>query len=249
MKILFFNYKSKIKNNKNNKLKKLSFENILFFSFCFLYIGISILSSIYIYTDTKSVNNPRKYTICLDAGHGGIDGGAIGSFTKESDINLEITKKLTTLFESAGFNLINTRLKDECLCNESSPSFKLDDMKKRRQIIQQANPNFVISIHCNKFHLTSCVGAQVFYQKGKETSKLFAEKISSFFLENLPNARSLILEGDFYVLDSANCPGVLIECGYLSNPNEEKLLASSEYQQKLAYSIYAGTMKYLFSNT
>ncbi|MBQ7307657.1 MAG: N-acetylmuramoyl-L-alanine amidase [Clostridia bacterium] len=246
MKVIILN---KLKNFKN-KLSKLHYENIMVVMISFLYVTISLSSSMLIYTHTENYVVPQKYTICLDAGHGGIDGGAIGSFTKESDINLQITKKLTQYFVAGGFNVINTRLEDVLLCDdESSPSFKLDDMKKRREIIQSTNPDFLISIHCNKFHLTSCVGAQVFYQKNAENSKLFAQKISSYLLDNLPNARSLILEGDYYVLDSTSCPAVLVECGYLSNLEEEKLLASDDYQDKIAYSIYAGTMKYLFSNT
>lgn len=238
----------------NSKLKsktdKRFFENVTLIIFCCIYMLITIFSAVYLddNSNKESVASPKKYTVCLDAGHGGRDGGAVGSFTKESDINLAITQKLTKLFIAGGFNVVNTRIEDICLSDENSPSFKLDDMKKRREIILSSNPDIVISIHCNKFSLPSCVGAQVFYQKGDNRSKTLAEIMTSYFINNLLNSRKITIAGDYYVLQNTNCPSILVECGYVSNPNEEKLLASDDYQQKLAYSIYSGTIKFLMTS-
>ena len=244
MKTLFLR-KSQIKKEQLNH----NFENLIFFLFCIVYIIISLSGSVLIYTHTENIVTPKKFTICLDAGHGGIDGGATGSFTKESEINLSISKKLTKLFISGGYKVVNTRTEDICLCEDiSSPSFKLDDMKKRREIITHTAPDILISIHCNKFHLSSCVGAQVFFQKGNEKGEELAMAMTEYFVNNLPNARNFPLSADYYVLDSVTTPAVLVECGYLSNLQEEKLLSNDDYQDKIAYSIYAGTMKFIFSN-
>ena len=236
------------KNDKSHKNKKIEiyFENIVFYVFCIIYTIISLSGSVLIFSHTENINKHKKYTICLDAGHGGIDGGATGSFVKESDINLAVTQKLTKLFVAGGFNVVNTRTEDICLCDDiKSPSFKLDDMKKRRQIIQNCNPDILISVHCNKFHLSGCKGAQVFYQNNCKSGELLANIMTDYFVKNLPNAKNFSLSADYYVLNSTKCPAVLVECGFVSNIDEEKMLADNDYQQVLAYSIYAGTLKYL----
>lgn len=223
-------------------------NNISIIVFCLIYAFLSVICFMLIPVENSVFSNtPKKYTIVLDAGHGGIDGGATGSFSKESDVNLAITKKLTNLFETGGFNVILTRTEDICLADEHSPSFKLDDMKIRREIIQKHSPDLLISIHCNKFHLSSCVGAQVFYQESQTHSESLANHITDYFINSLPNARKFPLAGDYYVLNSTQSPAVIVECGYLSNSEEEKLLTNNNYQQKIAYSIYAGTMKFLLT--
>lgn len=224
-------------------------NNVLFGAFCLIYCFVFFLTITIFPIKNESVlsSSPKKYTICLDAGHGGIDGGAVGTFLKESDVNLDICKKLTSLFVAGGFSVINTRTEDICLCDESNEAFKLEDMKKRREIIQSANPHILISIHCNKFHMSSSVGAQVFFQNDANNSEALANELTKYFLNSLPNARKFPLGGDYYVLDSVSCPAVLVECGYLSNPEEEKLLSQDSYKNEIAYAIYAGTLRFLFT--
>ena len=173
----------------------------------------------------------------------------MGSFLKESEVNLDITKRLTKLFVASGFTVVNTRTEDICLCdNIKSPTFKLDDMAKRRKIIQNANPHILISVHCNKFYLSTSVGAQVFYQENAKDSEIFANTLTEYLVENITNAKHFALSGDYYILNSVTCPAVLVECGYLSNFEEEKLLATDTYRDAIAYAIYAGTLKFLLSD-
>ena len=235
------------KNKNTSPINKINFENIIFCAFCLAYIVVSLLGSFLFYSKAENVTTLNSFTICLDAGHGGIDGGAVGENVKESDVNLQITLKLGKLFEAQGFNVIYTRKEDICLADEKSPSFKLDDMKKRREIIQSSCADMVISIHCKKFKIKSCVVAQVFYKNVSECGKNFCDIMTKQLVKDLPGARTFGLGGDYYILDSTDKPAIIVECGFISNPEEEKLLMSDEYQSNVANSIYMGTLRYLLS--
>ena len=119
-------------------------------------------------------------------------------------------------------------------------------MQKRREIIIKANPTLVLSIHMNNYSMQSRRGAQVFYKSGDENAKALATKIQNS-LNQMPTAsRSCdILKGDYYLLNCTNYPSAIIECGFLSNPEDEKLLISNDYQEELAYTIFKGIIEYL----
>lgn len=190
--------------------------------------------------------------IVLDAGHGGVDCGVNGVLTgvKESELNLAVVKKLEKYLISAGFSVVLTRNSDAGLYGLATKSLKKKDMQKRKEIINKASPNLVISIHMNKYALQSRRGAQVFFKKGDEKGELLAQNIQTSF-NQMENAvrECKILSGDYYILNCSNIPSVIAECGFLSNPEDEALLITEEYQNELAYAIFKGVVGYLTINT
>lgn len=200
-------------------------------------------------TSTVSVNvaNPLGITIVIDAGHGGLDGGSVGTKTgvTERELNLVYAQKLTTLLENFGFDVVNTRTSTNGLYESVTDDYKLVDMKKRADIINKSNAQILISIHMNKFTDSSENGAQVFFEQNNVDSENLAKSIRDIFVANFENARKLTLAGDYYILNNTTPIGVIVECGFLSNPTEEKLLQDDSYQNKICYSIYSGIINYL----
>lgn len=194
-----------------------------------------------------NIGNKLGYTIVLDAGHGGMDGGCVGTTTgaKESDLNLAIVKKMTPYFENFGFNVVLTRTDSGGLYDTDASNFKLSDMENRKQIINDSNANLILSIHMNSFPDSRQKGIQVFYQQNVEDSKELADTIQNHLIGHIDNARSFANAGDYYILQCSSTPTALVECGYLSNPDEESLLVTDKYQEKLAYNIFCGVIKYL----
>ena len=198
-------------------------------------------------TKTSSLDND-KIIVVLDAGHGGVDGGVNGVLTgvKESELNLKVVKKIERYLISAGFKVVLTRSSDAGLYGVATKNRKKKDMQKRKEIIENANPTLVVSIHMNKYSLQSRRGAQVFYKKGDENCRALAAKIQNA-LNDMPSSTRdcSILTGDYFVLNCNNFPSVLIECGFLSNPEDEALLISETYQDELSYTIFKGIVEYL----
>jgi len=189
----------------------------------------------------------NDYVIVLDAGHGGEDGGAIGISTlvREKEINLSIVKKIGRLFQSVGATVILTRSNDDALCKNGFN--KMEDMSNRAMIIEKNKPYIVISVHCNSFPQSKNVhGAQMFYYPDSVTGKMLAECIQTSIKQyvDAENNRE-IKEEDFFMLRNGNSTNVMIECGFLSCPDEEKNLLDESYQDKIAYSVFDGTSKYI----
>lgn len=179
-----------------------------------------------------------KLTVVLDAGHGGIDVGAVGANgTIESDLNLEYCKLLKQVMTDYGVNVVMTRTTKDGLYTEYKNGFKREDMQKRKDIIVSTAPDAVISIHMNKYASSTSHGAQVFYDDEKGTGKEFAETLQEIFKKQLPHARSEAQAGDLYMLKCIDKPSILVECGFLSNPEEERLLTTHAYQKKICLCI------------
>ena len=210
-------------------------------------ILISVILSLGIVAVSEINQSPYlPYTIVLDAGHGGRDDGCSGVSTgvTESSINLEIVMKLQTLLEDFGFNVVLTRTNANGLYDDNADNFKVSDMEKRIEIIESANADFVVSIHQNSYPNSHAIGAQAFWQEGDINSENLAKSIQSMLVSQIPNARSEANYGDYYILKESKTHAVLIECGYLTNPEEEHLLTSEDYQNKLSYAITCGILKY-----
>lgn len=191
----------------------------------------------------ESVSPRVSMTIILDAGHGGIDVGAVGkNGTLESDLNLDYCLTLKNMFEDYGVNVVLTRQDKNGLYREFKSGFKMEDMRKRREIIQTTRHDLLISIHMNKFSASSSRGAQVYYDEEKQVGKELAENLQRIFQKQLPFARKETQSADLYVLKSTNAPSILIECGFLSNPQEEKMLLEKEHKQNLCYCIVASVL-------
>lgn len=187
-------------------------------------------------------------TVVIDAGHGGIDNGVIGvsSGTHEADINLAISRYLREDFALAGFNTVMTRYTEAGLYGTTTKGFKARDMQKRRQIIEDSGADIVISVHQNYCPLPSKKGAIVFYDKDSDGGKLLAQSIQSELDELTENGKSTgALTGDYYMLKCTSNPSVIVECGFLSNTEEDELLNTKDYQKQVAYAIFKGAVGYL----
>ena len=193
-----------------------------------------------------STVSPMGITVVIDAGHGGMDGGSVGANgTIESDLNLIYAQKLTRYLTNFGINVVNTRLDNNGLYGELTDDFKLVDMKKRADIINSSGAQILVSIHMNKFTDGNENGAQVFFEQDSEESKKLADSIRDILVVNFENARNLTLVGDYYILNNTSPIGVIVECGFLSNAEEERLLNTEEYQNKMCYSIFCGIINFL----
>lgn len=191
--------------------------------------------------------------IVVDAGHGGIDGGVVGCETgiKESDLNLSLAYRLQDVLTDMGFEVTMTRKTEAGLYDAATKGFKKRDMQKRREIITAADPSLVISVHQNFYPSKKSRGAQVFYNDKVEGGALFAgavqTQLNDLYAEKGVKGRK-ITAGEFYVLECVDRPSIIVECGFLSNPLDEELLRSEQWQEKLAQSIGAGVVAYLAGN-
>ncbi len=200
-----------------------------------------------IYVQQSKVGE-EKTCIVIDAGHGGTDPGKIGiNGKKEKDINLQIAKELKKKLEKEGIEVVMTRESEEGLYNSSSRNKKVDDMKKRCKIIDEAKPVFTISIHQNSYPEEYVKGAQVFYYGQSQEGKELAEILQESMVQQLDkeNHRTAKANESYYLLKKTESPTVIVECGFLSNSEEAKLLADKDYQKKVAEAIHTGIKKYL----
>ena len=210
--------------------------------FCCIVVGlVAIIPSI-----STSTRPKGEYTIVIDAGHGGRDGGSMGvNGSIEKELNLEYAKTLQKLLEKAGVNVVMTRTNDDGLYSEDADNKKLSDMRKRREIINDVCPDLVVSVHMNSFPLDSCKGAKTFYQIGSDVSFNAAKTIQNSLNYYIENASNTVSAGDYYILNCTPYTSVLIECGFVSSPEEERLLGTKEYREEFMYSVYCGIMMYL----
>lgn len=184
----------------------------------------------------------NKKIVVLDAGHGGFDPGKVGINGKnEKDINLDIVNKLQNFLEQGGATVYLTRATDEALAND-----KNGDMKERKVITNESNADLLVSIHQNAFTSSSVRGSQVFYHKNSDEGKKIATSIQNSLKDNVDSTNSRVEKenDDYYILRTTEIPTVLVECGFLSNPEEEMLLNDEVYQEKIAWGIYIGIMEY-----
>ncbi len=186
------------------------------------------------------------FTVVIDAGHGGIDGGVVGvDGVKESTLNLQYAKCLGEIFSTAGFNVVYTRKTEGGLYGLPTQGFKMRDMQERKRIIEQAQPNIMLSLHMNKFGMGYRSGPQVFFQQGKQDGRVLAESIQRVF-NDMTGKQRQALGGDYYVCRETSCPAVIVECGFLSNPDECAALQTEQYRTQICRLIYNGVMLYLY---
>ncbi len=190
--------------------------------------------------------------IVIDAGHGSPDGGAVGnSGIPEKDLNLSIAKLVQMYFEQSGIEVVMTRTDDAGLFDADDRSVrekKRNDLRKRERIMNESQADLFISIHMNKFEDSRYSGPQVFYSPNTEFSGQLAEALQSELIAVLqPSSHREIKKAssDIYLLKKAEIPAVLVECGFLSNPQEESLLQNEDYQNRIAWAIYSGVIKFL----
>ena len=186
------------------------------------------------------------YAYCPIIASRGRDGGAIGKNTgvTESELNLMYAKELQSLCEDYGIGVVMTRSDMNGLYDESATNKKKSEMERRKSIINGSGADIMISLHMNAFPLPSSNGAYVFYAKGSEQGLNLAKSVQTSLCQSFDNARQYVSVGDYFVLNYSTMPSVLVECGFLSNPQEEKNLQSKEYCEKFCYSLLAGILAY-----
>lgn len=206
-----------------------------------LFLIGTMLISIFIANATIT---PQKIIVAIDAGHGGMDGGASIGDVKESDLTLAIAKKTKEVMEEHGLSVVMTRENENHLCNNEF--VKKEDMLKRVSIINASNASLALSIHLNKFNVERYSGAQVFYSKTNSLNMLVAETMQKNLSCHLKNTdRKIVRRDNIFLLNRVTIPCCIIECGFMSNPNEFALLQKEEYQYKLAYALFYGVEDYL----
>ena len=176
-------------------------------------------------------------TIYLDAGHGGKDPGAYYKDIYEEDINLKIVLKLKDKLESMGAVILLTRDDDYDLSDKNAYLRKRSDLGKRAKIINESNADIYLSIHLNSSNYSSWSGAQAFYDDINSNNKHIAEIFQKGFNKNLNSTKKIKEMTNLYMYKRINIPGVLLELGFISNPNERYLLNTDEYQNKIVDTI------------
>ncbi len=192
--------------------------------------------------------------IVVDAGHGGMDGGVTGITTgvKESNLNLKIALKLKEVLSDMGFEVTLTRKTEGGLYGAPTSGFKRRDMEKRKEIIRQAKPAVIVSLHQNRYPAQSVRGGQVFYRcddSGSETLGLAVQaQMNELYARQGVKARKAVA-GEYYMLSCYDAPSIIVECGFLSSPLDEKLLLEETFQRKIAQCVATGVLKYLSNLT
>lgn len=202
----------------------------------------------------ETVSTPvTNKVIIVDAGHGTPDEGAesLNGIT-EAEINLKIALKLQNLLEQSGCTVILTRSDENEIYDVGSDSIrekKISDAKNRVKIGNESSADIFVSIHLNKIPEQQYYGWQTFYKKGNEESKLLATEIQNNLNDAIQkeNKRIPAMLNSVYIMKNVEIPITIVECGFLSNPEEEELLQTDEYQNKLAWGIYNGINNYFYN--
>ena len=210
----------------------------------FIYLGDHTVMTI-----AENINEAASQTIVIDPGHGGIDGGAIScTGIPESRFNLEISMRLRDLFRLLGYKTRMIRESDISIYKEGNTisSRKMSDMRERGRIVNETENALLLSIHQNIFPESRFSGPQIFYTN-REESKILAQKLQNSLTDHLKpeNRRQAKKCSNVYLMENIQCTGVLIECGFLSNPEEEAKLKTDVYQKKLSAVIACTVIEYL----
>jgi len=192
-------------------------------------------------------------TIVIDPGHGGMDSGAVSeNGVEEKNINLAISLFLRDIVQENGINVIMTRIEDVSLHTTESSKIRVQkrsDLDKRKQILNETGAVAFISVHTNKFEQSKYRGAQVFYANNDKSRQL-GSLIQKSLIEGLADGNTRVektIPSGVYMFKGTRETAVIVECGFLSNPEEEKLLQQEEYQKRVAMCIWEGLQKYLTS--
>lgn len=205
---------------------------------CFVFVFICSAGFI-----TRAALKHNVITVIVDAGHGEPDGGAVGvTGILEKDVNLEIAQRTREVLEGKGFNVIMTRTGDSGIFDEKSETIrdkKKSDMKARFEIMKGSGADLFLSIHMNSFENKSAHGLNVFYTEEFPEIKPLAEAIQVRISEITGADTHAVKSADnrLYLMKNPPIPAILAECGFISNPEEEKKLTEEDYQSRIAWAI------------
>ena len=209
----------------------------MIFLLSLVYIGKEVV--VYTVGNTAEVQKDAKCVV-IDAGHGGDDPGKVGiNGAKEKDINLQIANLVKKYLEANDVRVVMTR--------EGDSNKKVQDMKRRIELIDETAPDVTVSIHQNSYPEEYVHGAQVFFYTGSREGEALARSIQKQLVEKVDpeNKRQVKANDSYYLLKKTGIPIVIVECGFLSNSIEAEKLCDSEYQDYVAWAIHMGIMQYL----
>jgi N-acetylmuramoyl-L-alanine amidase len=233
------------------KLTKSNFLPIAVLILCCLaFLLLSYLSYSAVDKQVSALAGQAPQTVVIDAGHGGEDGGASGQTdVLEKEINLAIAKDLQQFLQTSGMRVVMTRTTDDAISDDLNTvrARKRSDLQNRLKMLQDQGNCIFVSIHQNHFPQKQYHGTQVFYSKNDARSKDLAENVRSRVTELLQTDNQRETKpatSSIYLLWQAKVPAVLVECGFLSNAEEEAKLNTPDYQQKIAFSIGCGVLDF-----
>lgn len=203
-------------------------------------LSITLISKVY-----ANINNYSLLgkTIYIDPGHGGIDSGTTYKKIYEKDLNLILSKKLFKELIEKGATVYLTRNKDKDLAL-SKHNRKRSDLINRAYLINQTNPDIYLSIHINYINDSKWKGMQIFYNNKNKENKIIATKLTQYLREKTSNIKDYKLNNTYYMYKNISSPGVLIELGFLSNPDDRYRLTHEEYQNKIISNLVYSIEKY-----
>ena len=222
--------------------------NALFLVLCSVFILFSFRNNSEVNTSSTVDSD---FFVIIDAGHGGEDGGCEGNGLVEKNLNLDITLRVASLLREQGVNVVLTRDTDVLLYDKNSDyqgKKKAQDVRKRLEIAKNQENAVLVSIHMNYFAETKYSGLQVWYSKNDANSKILANLIQSNVKNELqPSNKRVTKEAtsSIFLLHNATFPAVLIECGFLSNPDEAHALGDADYRHQLANVIFKSIITYI----
>lgn len=218
----------------------------LFLAMVGVFMGVFIVNSPFAGVNQKG----ETLSVIVDAGHGLPDGGASGaSGSIEQELNLDIALKLQEILEAKGIGVTMTRTDENGIWKDENQTIrkkKVEDMNNRLKIMKKAHAHLFISIHMNSFPNHSASGLRIFYAPNHEEIKPLAEDIQ-LRIKDITNANTNIIKSadkSLFLMKNPPIPAILVECGFLSNPTEEKKLQDSDYQARLAWAIADAVEKY-----
>lgn len=198
-------------------------------------------------TENAVSDDEARVTVVIDAGHGGIDSGAVSNSLVEKELNLTIAKKLEQFLMLSDVDVVMTRSEDTLLDGGAKENKKLHDLKNRVAIASKYDNCVFVSIHMNKFPQESCHGLQVFYSTNDPKSKLLAETIREYALMTDDKNGRVAKPSDssIFVLERLECAAVLVECCFLSNEYDASRITNEIEQNKLAFALFCGINKFI----
>lgn len=228
---------------------KRSFVILLVVIFCF--VTCFSLDTVFKNIDFATSNRVKsEYTVVIDPGHGGRDNGtSAADNTREKDINLSISKTLYDYFRVCGINCVMTR-NDDYLVYDANDDKSRSDLYNRLDYVNSVDNSLLISIHQNHYQDPAEWGMQIWYSANNEESCVIADKIiksNQHLLNNTNNRKNKVSDDSYYILYKAQVPSIMIECGFMSNFEENKKLKSLAYQNDIAFAIMVGYNDFLGS--
>ncbi len=212
------------------------------------YLNINADENILTENENNVNNTNRNFTFVIDPGHGGIDGGAVGvSGSLEKDINLSLSIVMRDIMEVLGYDAVLTREEDVLLGEGTTGHMKLEDLRYRVEYVKQYENPLFVSIHMNKFPEEYCHGLTVYYSGNDTESEVLGRSVRDEVVKQLQKDNERPMKkatSALYVLHRATVPAILIECGFLSNRDEEQKLLDENYKKKLAMTIVSGLVLY-----